>query len=421
MPHAGIRLVSCPWVVSAVLLLAGCGEGEPCQDPIPVLSEVVVSDEVDLGSWEIAKAPDGGFVLAGYAARIPLSSPGRPFTWQQSLDAYVVKMDAMGAVQWATRLGGDEGEEARAVCPAGDGGFVVVGNIGEVLSGPFGLFDPARPFVAKVDSMGNEVWFRTIEADPYTVGYAIAVADDGTFAIAGMTKEGRITGSQDAFVVKFDADGYELWRRNSFGPSEFARDIIATSDGGFAITGYDASGHRDDISHKGLFAVKLNGAGETEWAFRLPDSPNLAYGDAIVETRDGGFAIAGDTYEDLFICKLDSKGQLVEFTRAETVSHTQGFDIIEAADGSLITAGISFAYNAVGIPKCVRAHAMRFSANGEQLWSGRLGSADVYTTEGVTLVESGGDFVLAGTTRRMEDMTSGIYMVTTDAGMQGGE
>ena len=88
--------------------------------------------------------------------------------------------------------------------------------------------------------------------------------------------------------------------------------IIQTSDGGYAITGWTASfgaGLRD------VYVVKLDGSGNLQWT-RTIGGADWDDGHSIIQTSDGGYAIAGETesfgagLEDIYVLKLDSNGNI---------------------------------------------------------------------------------------------------------------
>jgi hypothetical protein len=72
-------------------------------------------------------------------------------------------------------------------------------------------------------------------------GHSLIQISDGGYAIAGaITSFGA--GSGDVYVVKLDANGNLQWTKTIGGPkSESGLSLIQTSDGGYAIAGYTSS------------------------------------------------------------------------------------------------------------------------------------------------------------------------------------
>jgi hypothetical protein len=111
----------------------------------------------------------------------------------------------------------------------------------------------------------------------------------------------------DAYLVKTDANGNMQWSR-TYGSSTIYG-LVQTSDAGYALTGYiDVGGARAD-----LYLLKTDVIGYEQW--------NITYGgsdddlaESVVQTNDGGFAIAGYTQSfgimDFWLVKTDASGNV---------------------------------------------------------------------------------------------------------------
>jgi len=98
-----------------------------------------VSD--DDGFFDVQPTPDGGFVVAGYTA-----SYGAGGT-----DAWVMKLDSSGSIEWQKTYGGTSDDKAMDVLLTDDGGYLVSG---ETVS--FGTGQ--NTWLIKLDSSGNPVY-----------------------------------------------------------------------------------------------------------------------------------------------------------------------------------------------------------------------------------------------------------------------
>ena len=103
----------------------------------------------------------------------------------------------------------------------------------------------------------------------------------------------------------------EMWSKTYGGKSEdIAYSLVETSDGGYAIAGYTGSfgAGGDDF-----WLVKTDAEGNMEWNQTYGGRNNdIAY--SLVETSDGGYAIAGCTLSfgagshDFWLVKTDAYG-----------------------------------------------------------------------------------------------------------------
>src|SRR5262245_2443367 len=93
----------------------------------------------DLG-LTVAQTADGGYIMSGNSE----STNGDVTGNHGALDAWLVKLDAQGAMDWQKTYGGSDTEFVYSIKPTPDGGYIFAGqtssNDGDV-SGNHGDFD----------------------------------------------------------------------------------------------------------------------------------------------------------------------------------------------------------------------------------------------------------------------------------------
>ena len=141
-------------------------------------------------------------------------------------------------------------------------------------------------------------------------GQFLIQTSDGGYAITGTTTSFGAR-EWDVYVVKLDATGNLQWTRTIGGPeSDEGYSLIQTSDGGYAIAGRTYSFGTGDYD---VYVVKLDAHGNLQWTKTI-DGPNYDEGRSLIQTADGGYAIAGETYSfgaggyDVYVVKLDRNG-----------------------------------------------------------------------------------------------------------------
>ena len=116
-------------------------------------------------------------------------------------------------------------------------------------------------------------------------------------------------------MVKTDSDGNMLWNETYGGTSlDFGVHVLQTAEGGYAITGVTGSFGAGGTD---AWLVKTDAAGVMQW--------NQTYGGteddegwSLIETADGGYALAGNTYsfgagdQDFYVVKTDEFGVVPE-------------------------------------------------------------------------------------------------------------
>ncbi len=158
----------------------------------------------------------------------------------------------------------------------------------------------------------QDLFARTYGGRSDDWAYSLSVTSDAGFVLAGYTRSFG-SASADFLLVKTNFFGDPEWALTAGGPgSEYANAVIQTADGGFALAGYTRSvgaGGSDAL------VLKLRQDGELEWARAIGGTGNeCAF--AVEQLPDGSFLLAGytTTYglggSDVFLFKLTQDGEL---------------------------------------------------------------------------------------------------------------
>jgi len=142
-------------------------------------------------------------------------------------------------------------------------------------------------------------------------GVSLIQTSDGGYAIAGSTRSFG-AGDWDVYVVKLDANGNLQWTKTIGGPeTEEGRSLIQTSDGGYAIAGLTNSFGAGDWD---FYIVKLDAKGNLQWTKTIGAKNKYSSKLSLIQTSDGAYAIAGKTEsfgaggDDVYVVKLDKNG-----------------------------------------------------------------------------------------------------------------
>ncbi|MEW5759648.1 MAG: hypothetical protein AB1779_02650, partial [Candidatus Thermoplasmatota archaeon] len=119
-------------------------------------------------------------------------------------DAFVLKYDLNGNVIWSKTWGGNGSEAARSIAATASNIYVA----GFTRSYGASYNDA---FVLKYDLNGNEIWSKTWGGSHDELANSIAVTSSNIY-VAGETRSYG-TGIYDAFVLKYDLDGNEIWSK----------------------------------------------------------------------------------------------------------------------------------------------------------------------------------------------------------------
>ncbi len=306
-------------------------------------------------AYAVRQTTDGGYVVAGETN----SNDGDVTGSHGGVDAWVVKLDAMGNISWQKALGGSDYDPAYAVRQTTEGGYIVAGstlsNDGDV-SGNHGNWDV---WIVKLDDMGNILWQRALGGSQLDEAKAIQQTTDGGYVVAGLTQsnDGDVSGqhgSVDAWVVKLDDSGSITWQKPLGGSNvDWAHAVQQTTDGGYVVAGASNSNDGDVSGNHGdydAWCVKLDAMGNITWQKALGGSDrDRAY--AVQQTTDGGYVVAGEAHSndgdvsgnhgapDLWAVKLDAMGNL---SWQKAMGGTDGENanaVQQTTDGGYILAG----------------------------------------------------------------------------------
>lgn len=214
-------------------------------------------------------APDGGYIVTG----ISDSANGDVTVNQGGQDLWVIKLSANGSLEWQKSLGGTGTDEGTSVVPVAAGGYLVLGNTGSNdgdVSGNHGISDA---WVVKLDSAGNVEWQQCYGGTQGDRAYCIQNTSDGGFTFAGHEYLDGIGnhGLNDVWVVKATATGASQAQVFLGGTDEdLGASIVRLSDGSSVITGSTASNDGDVSGLHGIasdmWVVKI----DSNWVGTVP-------------------------------------------------------------------------------------------------------------------------------------------------------
>jgi hypothetical protein len=272
----------------------------------------------------IIQTRDGGFAIIGTTGSFGTGG-----------DVYVVKLDSLGNLKWTKTIGGSGADYGASIVQTMDDGFAITGTT-----------NTHQPYLIRLDSAGNLKWTKTI-ISPAGYGGSIIQAKDGGFAITGYTVP--TSTMSDVLIVKFDSTGNLQWLKTIGGlNNDYGESIIQSKDGNYVVTGTTASfgAGGDDV-----YVIKLDSTGSIKWTKTIGGKKNDD-GYCIIQNKNGSYTIAAGTnsfadslHGDTYIINLDSNGNL---NWTKTIGGKSETDyctsIVQTFDGGFALAGVTFSY-----------------------------------------------------------------------------
>ena len=390
--------------VAACALLAAWGAtvqaGPP---PLTLWTTQIGTSESDL-AYGIALDDSGNSYITGYTE----GDMGGPN--QGGKDAFVVKCDSAGTVQWMRQFGTISSDYAEGIAVDGSGDSYIAGHTFGDLAGPNQGRSDA--FIVRYDSGGTVQWASQIGSSTWEYTSDIAVDGSGNSYITGWTwgdLGGPDQGEVDAFIVKYDSGGTEQWRRQiGTGEWDSGEGIAVDAGGNIYITGNT----RGDLGgpNQGsidVFIAKYDSGGTEQWARQIGTS-TYDEADGIAVDASGNSYITGLTPgdlggpnqggDDVFVAKYDYAGTLQWATQfgSNKIDSAQGI----AVDGSGNSYITGWTWGDLGGPDQgeVDAFIVKYDSGGTEQWRRQIGTGEWDSGEGIA-VDAGGNIYITGNTR----------------------
>ncbi len=348
----------------------------------------------------VCETSDGGYIIAGITYSFGAGGG----------DAWLVKTDAKGSEQWNKTFGGNYSSEAKSVQQTSDGGYILSGEAGfsagsskawliktntngnlqwskvfkeadgansvrqtsdggYIVTGNTHFYGTVDVWLMKTDTNGSQQWSKTIGRPGDDSANSVQVTSDKEYIIVGSTlkyslKNFKIFGitiftaslstpnGKDAWLIKTDENGNELWNKTFGGyGSDEANSVQQTSDGGYIIAGWTESG---GAGKRDAWLIKTDDNGNQQWSKTFGGTEfDTAY--SVQQAADGGYIIGGWTESggagsgDAWLIKTDDNGNQQWTKKFGKINNAMALSVQQTSDGNYILAGYTPLYRPHGL------------------------------------------------------------------------
>lgn len=354
--------------------------------------------------FNVKQTPDGGYILVGTS----LSSDFDVSNNYGESDAWVVKTDASGNIEWEKNYGGSNQDAIMDVIVLdNDAGYVFLAqtnsNDGDLSPAPH---NHIKTWIFQTDMSGiitNDLVMGTVAGN--NIPYSFLQNDDGDFIIISEQ-------FQNIWMTKTTGNLNPVWQK-FYGGSlhEYPSKIKQTHDGGYIFIGSSQSNDIDvggNYGESDIWVVKTNEFGTIEWEQNYGGS-NWDYGRDIIQNPDGGYMFVGysgsndfdfdNNYGllDIWVVKINESGEILWKQNYGGSNYDQVTSIISSPSGGYIVSGAT-----VSNDGDVTGHIAGFDfwvfeidPQGNLLWQKPLGGTEEDISYSA-LLNSNNQIVLAG-------------------------
>jgi hypothetical protein len=330
-------------------------------------------------AYALEPTMDGGFIIAANTRSFGAG------VW----DAWLIKTDAQGNQEWAKTYGGTGIDHAYDVKQTEDGGYIAAGRTDQDGS------SFSKVWLVRTDGTGNLLWTQAFgENDKAELANSLEITNDGDFIIAGVKEVEPYDEPHEQFwLIKMDADGNMIWNQTYGGPDyDGAFSVRQTSDSGFIIIGTtEMQGSMEDIR---LIKTNLNGA--LEWEKTYGGFLNDA-GLDVIQTQDDGYLLTGkfqntlSVPSEMWVIKTDADGNQMWDNVFGGLSGSMGYALTDDPESGYLLAGMT------SLPGTGDSEGwlVKINGDGDEVWTKTIGTSDMDRFRDITITAQG-DIILTG-------------------------
>jgi len=303
----------------------------------PLWAIRIAGDDSDFG-FAVHTDSSQNVIVGGYYSSTSLAGGFTPQLSNSGFaNAFVAKYNSSGTALWGRRLGGAGFDLTNSIRTDSSQNVIVAGSFS---SNPLNIFAANGStvsftlansggqdiFIVKYDSSGTPLWARRISGTGGDQGTSVSTDSSGNIIVAGNHTSGSLnifaangstvsftlanSGSNDAFIVKYDSSGTPLWARRLGGTGADEAISVSTDSGGNIVV----------AGQYGSTSLNIFAANGSTVSFTLANS-----------------GTGGTT--DAFIVKYDSSGTPLWAKRTGGTGADEAMSVSTDSDGNIVVAG----------------------------------------------------------------------------------
>lgn len=307
--------------------------------------------------WEKSYSESGGYssAIMDIAETFDISgnSTGLIATGYAGAYLWLLKVDNDGVVEWTKKLGGvNEANRGNSIKQTADLGFIIAGY-NDSHSNNYGAKDA---WIIKTDALGVVEWDYLYGTEKNDSAEEIIISADNNYLFTGYKNRSSIfpgsSSEGDIILIKLDENGDEIFNRSYGGTADdVAVTILETFDNNIVLGGITSGDYNEN--KKGGYLLKLDAAGEiifTKVYSNYADDTETTI-KSIIEYGETGYLIGGYDNEleeefdyDFWLKRVDNLGNH-QWDKRYGGTNTEVIEsICKTADDGLVFTGYTYTW-----------------------------------------------------------------------------
>jgi hypothetical protein len=352
-----------------------------------------------------------GSYLVGISRALQVTSIG-----DATPDFMLAKIGSDGTLQSSNVYGDSDHYWLSSIIPTSDGGYLLPGTL-QVLVNSItqgntitNYYQPAVPYIVKIDSSGQVVWNKTFSLHPDSGDHldGIIPTNDGGYMMIGRkdAQSGSYQlNSKGIWIAKIDSSFAIQWSKMINGTiGSVAAFFFQSTDGGYAF-----------IDHKSL--LHIDASGNVQWNTTISTAP-IGLVDAAIETNDGGYVAECSNAPSSTLTKINSAGVIVwsqTIFSDESFSQSNNYKgLIQTADNGFALCGnqYQFVTTSQGTGRNLGL-LTKTDSQGNVLFEQTYGTGTAYDDLQSVLQTNDGGFILSGSD--ISPSNANYWLIKTDS------
>ena len=242
-------------------------------------------------------------------------------------------------------------------------------------------------YLIRVDENGNELWEKTYGGAEEDGIYDLLKIENGCMIIGKTKSFGH--GGYDAWLIKVDENGNEIWNKTYGGALGDYIYSIEDMESGYVMAGTKMSTHMDYDA----YLIRVDGNGNELWEKTYGGEGDEIAAD--VSPTDDGYVISGnllifeEKISDAFLIKVDEEGNEI-WNKTYGGKYMDTFNSVMAVNDGYVAAGFYGLLSQRG-----GAWIVKIDEDGDILWNKTIGgkTGDDYAW---TFIKKGEEYIMVG-------------------------